>query len=206
MMCWGTVSAAWKKKRYILEYKAYCDYVFAHDEMDRDGAFYDSRLFQVGLYHVSGLVMLLTDRDLKLPDREALWESCSERFLSFIRSFPRTRNLSYVDSAIKDNLQELMPYLPGDAQDFQYVIEVTVARNPTTLLHGMLVRKIVLRILKTVLNQRPELLAGIFDNTASPGPLFYRSDPPGRCDGGGHRPAGQELSGGEIISGAPDGT
>lgn len=160
------LSGALEKERYILEYKAYCDYVFAHDEMDTDGAFYDSRLFQVGLYHVSGLVMLLADRDLKLPDREALWESCSERFLSFIRSLPRTRNLSYVDGAIKDNLQELMPYLPGDAQDFQYVIEVTVARNPTTLLHCMLVRQIVLRILRTVLDQKPELLTGIF-GTAS---------------------------------------
>ena len=65
------LSGELEKERYILEYKAYCDYVFAHDEMDRDGAFYDSRLFQVGLYHVSGLVMLLADRNLKLPDREA---------------------------------------------------------------------------------------------------------------------------------------
>ncbi|RHP32358.1 ATP-binding protein [Lachnotalea sp. AF33-28] len=160
------LSGELEKERYILEYKAYCDYVFAHDEMDRDGAFYDSRLFQVGLYHVSGLVMLLADRNLKLPDREALWESCSERFLSFIRSLPRTRNLSYVDGTIKDNLQELMPYLPEDAQDFQYVIEVTVARNPTALLHGMLVRQIVLRILETVLDQKPGLLTGVF-GTAS---------------------------------------
>lgn len=150
------------KEQYILEYKAYCDYVFAHDDLDRDGTFYDSRLFQVGLYHLANLVMLLADRNLKLPDREALWESCSERFLSFIRLLPRTRNLSYVDGAIKDNLQELMPYLPGDAQDFQYVIEVTVARNPTTLLHCMLVRQIVLRILEAVLDHKPELLIGAF--------------------------------------------
>ena len=30
------LSGELEKERYILEYKAYCDYVFAHDEMDRD--------------------------------------------------------------------------------------------------------------------------------------------------------------------------
>lgn len=46
------------------------------------------------------------------------------------------------------------------------MIEVTVARNPTALLHGMLVRQIVLRILETVLDQKPGLLTGVF-GTAS---------------------------------------
>lgn len=148
---------------FLEDYKKYCDYCIQNDELEHPEGFWESRLFQIAVNHLPGILQCLNlYGEEYLGDRE-LRNWCVEEYLKIIRRLPRTGNSRFVNDVVERSLYQFMELLAVGEVESDILINVMLNRDEITLIHSQMVSQISLRILQTVMEHRPELLVGTLE-------------------------------------------
>lgn len=147
--------------QYIDDYKRFCDYVTAQDSFEACGerCFWNSRLFRTAHQHLPVLVRALSKYE-KDYHGEVAKASLAEQYLDILRSMPRTGGAHFVNDAVSESMLTILNCLSEREIDFSFFIRSVVWRDEATLIHSELVGQLVRRILKTVFDEKPELMIG----------------------------------------------
>lgn len=95
------VSSFWEKSAVqsflrVEGYKAFCDYAIAHDTMEHEDGFTESRLFQVAINHLPSIIDILNQYEAEYHGDPGLRKSCVDEYLKMIRQIPRTGNSNFL--------------------------------------------------------------------------------------------------------------
>ena len=81
---------------FLEGYKAFCDYAIAHDIMEHEDGFTESRLFQVAINHLPSIIDILNQYEAEYHGDPGLRKSCVDEYLKMIRQIPRTGNSNFL--------------------------------------------------------------------------------------------------------------
>ena len=81
---------------FLEGYKAFCDYAIAHDTMEHEDGFTESRLFQVAINHLPSIIEILNQYEAEYHGDPGLRKSCVDEYLKMIRQIPRTGNSNFL--------------------------------------------------------------------------------------------------------------
>ena len=145
---------------FLEDYKKYCDYCIQNDTLEHPEGFWESRLFQVAVNHLPGILQCLNLYGDEYRGDPELRSQCVEEYLKIIRRLPRTGNSRFVNDVIERSLCQFMELLAVGEVESDILINVMLNRDEITLIHSQMVSQIAIRILHTVMECRPELLVG----------------------------------------------
>ncbi len=148
---------------FLDDYKKYCDYSIANDKLEHTDGFWESRLFQVAVNHLPGILQCLLLYGDEYQGDPLLRSKCVEAYLQIIRQLPRTGNSRFVNDVICRSLYGFMERLAVGDVESDILINVMINRDEITLIHSEMVSQIAGLLLDAVLESRPELLIGILD-------------------------------------------
>ena len=148
---------------FLEDYKKYCDYCIRNDALEHAEGFWESRLFQVAVNHLPGILQCLNLYGQEYQGDQDLRSQCVEEYLKIIRRFPRTGNLRFVNDVIQRSLCQFMELLTVGEVESDILINVMLNRDEITLIHSQMVSQIAIRILHTVIEKSPELLVGTLE-------------------------------------------
>ncbi|MCM1536937.1 MAG: ATP-binding protein, partial [bacterium] len=147
---------------WLEDYKRFCDYVIAHDGskelQGRD--FWNGRLFQVANNHLPAILSALSEYAEEYHGDEAIRDACVAQYLTILRGMPRARGTNFVNDVVSESLLSILNHLSEQEIDFSFFIRSTIWRDEMTLIHEALVGQLVRRILRSVFEEKPELLIG----------------------------------------------
>ncbi len=145
---------------FLEDYKAFCDYSLANDKLEHPDGFWDSKLFQVAVNHLPGILQCLNLYGEEYHGDPLLRRKCVEAYLTVIRQLPRTGNSRFVNDVMTRSLYGFLELLTvGDAAS-DILINVMLNRDEITLIHSQMVSQIADLLLQTVFEERPGLLIG----------------------------------------------
>lgn len=145
---------------FVRQYLDYCKYVREHGTLEEEGeAFIYGRYFRVCMYDIPNL--LEQTEALPAEERDEVRRYCIRTWSDFVRELPRVSYASYVNVAIQDVLYQMLTYVDEETFDFHFLLDITINRDETTMLHAALVRRVARVVMRTVLDERPELLVGL---------------------------------------------
>ena len=81
---------------FLEGYKAFCDYAIAHDTMEHEDGFTESRLFQVAINDLPSIIDILNQYEAEYHGDPGLRKSCVDEYLKMIRQIPRTGNSNFL--------------------------------------------------------------------------------------------------------------
>lgn len=81
---------------FLEGYKAFYDYAIAHDIMEHEDGFTESRLFQVAINHLPSIIDILNQYEAEYHGDPGLRKSCVDEYLKMIRQIPRTGNSNFL--------------------------------------------------------------------------------------------------------------
>lgn len=145
---------------FLDDYKRYCDYSIANDRLEHPEGFWESRLFQVAVNHLPGILQCLNLYGKEYHGDSLLRSKCVDAYLKIIRKLPRTGNSRFVNDVIRRSLYEFMELLTVSDVESDILINVMINRDEITAVHSRMVSQIAERILEAILDQKPELLIG----------------------------------------------
>lgn len=145
---------------FLEDYKQFCDYCIENDSLDHPDSFADSRLFQVAVNHLPGILQYLNLYQDEYHGDPLLRHNCVESYLKIIRMLPRTGNSRFVNDVIGRSLYKFAELLTEGDPEFDILINVMLNRDEITLIHSQMVGQIAELLLQAVLDSRPELLVG----------------------------------------------
>ena len=145
---------------FLEDYKRYCDYCIQNDVLEHLEGFWESRLFQVAVNHLPGILQCLNLYGQEYEGDPTLRNQCVEEYLKIIRRLPRTGNLRFVNDVVERSLYQFMELLTVGEVASDILINVMLNRDEITLIHSQMVSQIAIRILHSVTERRPELLVG----------------------------------------------
>lgn len=150
------------RAEYILRYKAYCDHIIDSPELEAADTrtFYNSRLFQIYMFHLSNLMPMLEEEACPLEHKRELRLSYMRRFTQYVHDIPRSDNPSFVNTSILESMATYLSQVQDTSIDLRFVLEVTVYRDETSMLHSVMVKEIARLLLERVFEAAPELLVG----------------------------------------------
>ena len=148
---------------FLNGYKAFCDYTIAHDTMEHEAGFTESRLFQVAVNHLPNIIDSLNYYADEYHGDPGLRKSCVEEYLKVIRQIPRTGNSSFVNDVVSRSVCQFLEVLTANDVDSTTLMNVMVSRDEITLIHSQMVGQIATRILKSIFEDNPSLLIGTLD-------------------------------------------
>ena len=148
---------------FLEDYKKYCDYCIQNDELEHPEGFWESRLFQVAVNHLPGILQCLNLYGEEYRGDRELRNWCVEEYLKIIRRLPRTGNSRFVNDVVERSLYQFMELLAVGEVESDILINVMLNRDEITLIHSQMVSQIALRILRTVMERQPELLVGTLE-------------------------------------------
>ena len=148
---------------FLEDYKKYCDYCIQNDELEHPEGFWESRLFQVAVNHLPGILQCLNLYGEEYRGDRELRSRCVEEYLKIIRRLPRTGNSRFVNDVVERSLYQFMELLAIGEVESDILINVMLNRDEITLIHSQMVSQIALRILQAVMERRPELLVGTLE-------------------------------------------
>lgn len=151
---------------FLEDYKRFCDYSMEHDTLNPDSSFADSKLFQVAVNHLTGILKCLNLYGDEYHGNPNLRMDCVSAYVKIIRSLPRTgANSRFVNDVISRSLYEFMELLTDADLDFDVLINILVNRDEVTLIHSKMVAQIASILVESVLEKKPELLVGTLGYT-----------------------------------------
>ena len=71
-------------------------YAIAHDTMEHEDGFTESRLFQVAINHLPSIIDILNQYEAEYHGDPGLRKSCVDEYLKMIRQIPRTGNSNFL--------------------------------------------------------------------------------------------------------------
>ena len=145
---------------FLDDYKRFCDYCIEHDTLEHRDGFANSRLFQVAVNHLPGILQHLRLYSDEYHGDPMLRHNCVEAYLKIIRRLPRTGSSRFVNDVIGRSLYKFAELLTAGDAEFDILINVMLNRDEITLIHSQMVGQIAAQLLNTVLEQKPELLVG----------------------------------------------
>lgn len=147
--------------QYIDDYKRFCDYVMRHDAFEEspECCFWNSRLFRTAHLHLPVLILALSKYENDYHG-EVAKAACAGQYLDILRGMPRTGGANFVNDALSESMVSILNGLSDREMDVSFLIRSAVRRDETTLIHEALVGQLTRRILKTVFDEKPELLIG----------------------------------------------
>ena len=148
---------------FLEGYKAFCDYAIAHDTMEHEDGFTESRLFQVAINHLPSIIDILNHYEAEYHGDPGLRKSCVDEYLKMIRQIPRTGNSNFVNDVVSRSVCQFLEVLTANDVDSTTLMNVMVSRDEITLIHSQMVGQIAGRILTSIFENKPELLIGSFD-------------------------------------------
>ena len=148
---------------FLEGYKAFCDYTIAHDTMEHEDGFTESRLFQVAVNHLPSIIDILNHYEAEYHGDPGLRKSCVDEYLKMIRQIPRTGNSNFVNDVLSRSVCQFLEVLTANDVDSTTLMNVMVSRDEITLIHSQMVSQIAGRILTSIFENKPELLIGSFD-------------------------------------------
>ena len=147
---------------FLDDYAKFCDYSIQNDTLDHPDGFWESRLFQVAVNHLPGILQCLNLYGTEYHGDSSLRKQCVSSYLSVIRQLPRTGNSRFVNDVITRSLYGFMELLtPGDAES-DILINVMLNRDEITLIHSQMVEQIAELLLQYILDEKPEMMLGTF--------------------------------------------
>ena len=147
---------------FLEDYKKFCDYSLQHDTLECETGFADSKLFQIAVNHLTGILKCLNLYGDEYHGDPNLRNECVTDYLQIIKSVPRTGNSRYVNDVIFRSLYEFTELLTLTDLDMDVLINILINRDEITLIHSMMVSQISKRIMEAILQQKPELCIGCF--------------------------------------------
>ncbi len=146
-------------KEFFERYMGYCKHIREHESLNSED-FINTNYYHVCMYDLPNAL----DQTEGLPEEEksAVQSYCVEAFRDFVRELPKTRSATYVNVAIIDTLCQILPYLPKELFDFRFLMDITVNRDPATMIHSVVVQQLSMTCLHAILDRKPELLVGVF--------------------------------------------
>ena len=148
---------------FLNDYKAFCDYTIAHDTLEHEGGFTESRLFQVAVNHLPNIIDSLNYYADEYHGDPGLRKSCVDGYLKVIHQIPRTGNSTFVNDVVSRSVCQFLEVLTANDVDSTTLMNVMVSRDEITLIHSQMVSQIASRILKSVMEHKPELMIGSLD-------------------------------------------
>lgn len=147
---------------YIEDYKRFCDYVIMRDTSEMKAArdFWNSRLFQVANNHLPAIISAVEEYADEYHGDRSVRDACVAQYLSVLRRMPRACGKNFVNDVVSESLLSILKRLSDEEIDFSFFVRSTIWRDEMTLIHEALVGQLVRRILRTILEEKPELLIG----------------------------------------------
>lgn len=147
---------------FLEDYAKFCDYSIEHDTLDHPDGFWDSRLFQVAVNHLPGILQCLNLYGEEYHGDFSLRKKCVNAYLTVIRQLPRTGNSRFVNDVITRSLYSFMELLTPEDIESDILINVMLNRDEITLIHSQMVEQIAGLLLQYMLDKKPEMLLGTF--------------------------------------------
>ncbi len=148
---------------FINGYKKFCDYTIAHDTMEHENGFTESRLFQVAVNHLPNIIDSLNYYADEYHGDPGLRKSCVDEYLKVIRQIPRAESTTFVNDVVSRSVCQFLEVLTANDVDSTVLMNVMVSRDEITLIHSQMVGQIAGRILRSVFEHKPELMIGSLD-------------------------------------------
>lgn len=148
---------------FIEGYKKFCDYTIAHDTLEHEDGFTESRLFQVAVNHLPNIIDSLNYYADEYHGDPNLRKSCVDEYLKVIRMLPRTEKNTFVNDVVSRSVCQFLEVLTANDVDSTVLMNVMVSRDEITLIHSQMVGQIAGRILRSVFENKPEILIGSLD-------------------------------------------
>lgn len=147
---------------YIEDYKRFCDYVIEHDTFDArtERDFWNSRLFQVANEHLPAIINAISEYADEYHGDRTVRDVCVAQYLNVLRRMPRACGASFANDVVSESLLSILNRLSDKEIDFSFFIRSTIWRDEMTLIHEALVGQLARRVLRTVFEERPELMIG----------------------------------------------
>lgn len=145
---------------FIQDYMHFCDYSLEHDELKHPDGFWDSKLFQVIINHLPGILKCLK---LYKDEYHGDWNiknHCIEAYIQGIRKFPRTGNSRFVNDVMCRSLYEFLELFMTEDQDSEVLLNVLISRDEISLVHAHMVSSISQILANAILDEKPELFIG----------------------------------------------
>lgn len=149
--------------QFLEDYKKFCDYSLQHDTFECETGFADSKLFQIAVNHLTGILKCLNLYGDEYHGNPNLRNECVMDYLQIIKSLPRTGNSRYVNDVIFRSLYEFTELLTTGDLDMDVLINILINRDEVTLIHSKMVSQIAKLIMEAVLHYKPELCIGCLD-------------------------------------------
>ncbi len=146
---------------FLEDYKRFCDYSIENDTLEHPDGFWESKLFQVAVNHLPGILECLNLYSNEYHGDATLRRQCVDAYLSIVRQFPRTGNSRFVNGVIGRSLCGFMELLAVGDVESDILINVMMNRDEITLVHSRMVSQIAELLANEVLNKKPELFTGI---------------------------------------------
>jgi signal transduction histidine kinase/response regulator RpfG family c-di-GMP phosphodiesterase len=166
------------RSEYIIRFRDYVDHVIEDETLEEEETaeeFYSSQRFQVFMGHLGDLMKLLSEPDCPFENREELRTAYMERFVSYVKSIPRTDLPAFVNGIIMLTMSDMFQQARDNLLDVRFIMEVTIYRNETALLHAKMVQRLAECILQQIFEKKPELLVGCM-GTANVVEVFKRRE------------------------------
>ena len=93
------VSSFWEKsavQSFLRATKHFVIIAIAHDTMEHEDGFTESRLFQVAINHLPSIIDILNQYEAEYHGDPGLRKSCVDEYLKMIRQIPRTGNSNFL--------------------------------------------------------------------------------------------------------------
>ena len=148
---------------FIEGYKKFCDYTIAHDTLEHEDGFTESRLFQVAVNHLPNIIDSLNYYADEYHGDPNLRKSCVDEYLKVIRMLPRSEKNTFVNDVVSRSVCQFLEVLTANDVDSTVLMNVMVSRDEITLIHSQMVGQIAARILQSVFENKPEILIGSLD-------------------------------------------
>ena len=145
---------------FLDDYKKFCDHSIENDTLDHPDGFWESRLFQVAVNHLPGILQCLNLYGDEYHGDPLLRRKCVDTYLKVIRKLPRTGNSRFVNDVICRSLYSFMELLTVGDVTSDILINVMLNRDEITLIHSQMVSQIAGLLLDAVFEYEPELLIG----------------------------------------------
>lgn len=148
----------------VREYKDrildYCNAALEREDLFAEENFTDSTYYQVNMYQLPNLACIIKKNDPSGVLLEELREQVVQQFKKFVEELPKASHSAFVNGPLRNTMVELAKVFGEKSIDTTYLLNIWINREETSMIHAAMVKKLAMVILKSVFEQKPELLIG----------------------------------------------
>ena len=139
---------------------AFCEHSLEKDSYESEKLFIDSRLFQIITRQIPVIIENLNIYGKDYHGDQTLRKRYIDKYIKLIRELPKTDHSSFVNDVIGRTLFNFMELVASGEGDYNTLLNIAISRDDITMIHSRVVSQVATRLIKYVIENRPELLIG----------------------------------------------